>query len=107
VSLIASGSNSLNDIQIIAPAANHNHIGNASGIVETTQNAGIAINGCGRLEKILHNHAFRQETHLGTIVREIASHSGIFWIIIMSATKIPNSREGPNETPIAIHSANE
>jgi hypothetical protein len=76
-SLIASGSNSENAIRIIAPAANPNHTGKNHTNCFTNKNAGTAINGCGRLEKILHSPAFRRFIPRGTITALIANHSGM------------------------------
>jgi len=78
----ASGSSSANDIQIIAPAANHSPIGITEENFSTNKNAGTAIKGCGRLVKILHSPAFHRDTPRGTITELIASPSGIFWIAI-------------------------
>ncbi len=103
----ASGKSSLNDIQIIAPAAKPSPNGRESGKWVTIQKAGSAISGWGKLVKILRNAAFHGETHFGIIVRQIASHSGIFWIAMIRDTKIPNVIDGQNDTPIATPSQNE
>ena len=104
---IASGRSSLNDIQSIAPAANPNPRGNNGWNADTNKNAGTAINGWGREEKIDHQTAFHGLIPLGTMTDAIASHSGIFWIPITSATKSHNFQLGPNANPIAIPSVPE
>jgi len=106
-SWIASGNSSEKDIHNIAPAANPNHIGRNGAKKSTKRNAGIAINGCGREENILRSPAFHRGMPLGTIVAEIAIHSGILCRASAIAIKIPNASLGPKDTHIATHSENE
>lgn len=101
---MASGNNSENDIQIIAPAANHNHQGNNGSNTETKINAGTAMSGCGSDENIARPTAFRGLTPLGIMTDAIASHSGIFCIAITPATRSHSVQLGPNANHIAIPS---
>lgn len=103
----ASGNNSEIAIQSMAPAANHSHSGKNGVNCSTKKNAGKAINGCGKLEKILHNAAFHQGNHFDVITVLIANHSGILCKANANAIKIPNATDGANDTPIAIPSAKE
>gem|GEM_PF-5932585 len=51
--------------------------------------------------------AFHGLTHLGTITDPIASHSGMFWIAITSATRSHSFQLGPKANHIAIPSVAE
>lgn len=104
---IASGKSSLNDIHSIAHAANPSHRGRSGWNVLTKRNAGTAIIGWGRDEKIDHHTAFQGETHFGTITEPIANHSGIFWIAMTIATSNHSFRLGQKANHIAIHSVHE
>jgi len=56
---------------------------------------------------MLRRPAFHRDIPLGTIVAEIASHSGILCSASAIAINIPNASLGPNDTHIATHSENE
>ncbi len=103
----ASGRSSANDIHNIAPAANHKPTGKNGANQLTNKNAGIAISGCGKEENILRKPAFHRFIPLGTIVADIANHSGILCNASAIAINIPNAMLGPKETHIATHSENE
>ncbi len=107
VSLMASGRSSLNDIHNMAPAANHNPQGRSGWNADTNKNAGTATSGWGSEEKIDRRTAFHGLTHLGTMTDQIASHSGMFWIAITSATSNHNFQLGPKANHMAIPSVPE
>ena len=104
---IASGSNSLNDIHNIAPAANPNHRGKSCWKNDTNKNAGTATSGCGRDEKMDRRTAFHGLIPLGTITDAMANPSGIFCIAITRATSSHSFQLGPNANHIAIPSVPE
>src|SRR5215208_4696139 len=63
----------------MAPAAKPNPQGRSGRKTSTKKNAGTAIRGWGRLEKMLQNAARTQPTPRGTSTRLMASPSGMLW----------------------------
>ena len=74
----------------------------------TKRNAGTAISGCGRLEKMLQRSRVRGRVPRGTRTRLIASPSGMLWTAIASAIRTPERLcRPPKATPMPTPSANE
>ena len=101
----ASSMASEKTIQIIAPAAIPRPTGRSGSNAFTKMNAGTAINGWGRLVKMLHREAFQTGVPRGISTRQMASPSGMFAIAVVMKT--PNSAVSAKETPTPMPSANE
>jgi hypothetical protein len=102
-----SGKSSLIDIQIMAHHANQRLHGKNGVNFVTNKNAGTAISGCGKLEKVLRNAALRRLTQRQTITKLIANHSGTFCIAIARVINIQKFTDGQYAAQRAIHSVKE